>query len=54
MGAAAWSVLARWTRLDPAQRRLLVACGGGAGTGAVYNVPLGGALITAELLYGQL
>lgn len=54
IGAAAGSALARWTRLDPAQRRLLVACGGGAGMGAVYNVPLGGALITAELLYGQL
>ncbi len=54
MGAAAGSALARWTRLEPTQRRLLVACGGGAGMGAVYNVPLGGALITAELLYGQL
>jgi H+/Cl- antiporter ClcA len=47
-------VLARWLRLDPGQCRLLVACGAGAGMGAVYNVPLGGALITAELLLGQL
>lgn len=54
LGGAAGSLLARWTSLDPAQRRLLVACGGGAGMGAVYNVPLGGALITAELLLGQL
>lgn len=54
LGAASGSVLARWFRLDPAQRRLLVACGAGAGMGAVYNVPLGGALITAELLVGQL
>lgn len=53
LGAAAGSVLARWTRLTPAQRRLLVACGGGAGMAAIYNVPLGGALITAEVLYGS-
>lgn len=54
MGGAAASLLASWRRLTPAQRRLLVACGGGAGMGAVYNVPLGGALMTAELLYGSL
>lgn len=54
MGGAAASLLATWRRLSPRQRRLLVACGGGAGMGAVYNVPLGGALITAELLYGSL
>jgi CIC family chloride channel protein len=40
--------------LTPAQRRLLVACGGGAGMAAIYNVPLGGALLTAEVLYGSL
>lgn len=54
MGGAAASVLAQWRSLTPDQRRLLVACGGGAGMGAVYNVPLGGALLTAELLYGSL
>jgi chloride channel protein, CIC family len=54
MGGAAGSLLAKWRGLTPAQRRLLVACGGGAGMGAVYNVPLGGALLTAELLYGSL
>jgi H+/Cl- antiporter ClcA len=54
MGGAAASVLATWRGLSPQQRRLLVACGGGAGMGAVYNVPLGGALISAELLYGSL
>jgi chloride channel protein, CIC family len=36
------------------QRRLLVACGGGAGLAAVYNVPLGGALFTAEILCGSI
>ena len=54
LGAAAASLFARWARLTVGQRRLLVACGAGAGMGAVYNVPLGGALITAELLYGSL
>ncbi len=54
MGGAAGSVLARVTGLSPAQSRLLVACGGGAGLAAVYDVPLGGALFTAEILVGSL
>ena len=54
MGGVSGSVLASWARLSPAQRRLLVACGGGAGFAAVYNVPLGGALFTAEVLMGSL
>jgi H+/Cl- antiporter ClcA len=54
LAAASASALARWRGLSIEQRRLLVACGGGAGMAAVYNVPLGGALITAELLYGSL
>ncbi|HET9658200.1 MAG TPA: chloride channel protein [Kineosporiaceae bacterium] len=54
LAAAAGTVLAQWRGLSLGQRRLLVACGGGAGMAAVYDVPLGGALITAELLYGSL
>jgi H+/Cl- antiporter ClcA len=53
MGGVSGSLLARWMGLTPAQRRLLVACGGGAGLAAVYNVPLGGALFTAEVLMGS-
>lgn len=53
LGGVVGSVLADKFRLTPAQRRLLVACGGGAGFAAVYNVPLGGALFTAELLLGS-
>ncbi len=53
MGGASGSVLAGWAHLSTAQRRLLVACGGGAGLAAVYNVPLGGALFTAEILWGS-
>ena len=54
MGGAAGSSMADRFGLTPAQRRLLVACGGGAGFAAVYNVPLGGALFVAEVLYGSL
>lgn len=53
MGGASGSVLSHWFKLTPAQKRLLVACGGGAGLAAVYNVPLGGAIFTAEVLYGS-
>ena len=53
MGGASASVLSHWFHLTPAQKRLLVACGGGAGLAAVYNVPLGGALFTAEVMLGS-
>lgn len=53
MGSASASVASHWLHLSGAQRRLLVACGGGAGLAAVYNVPLGGAIFTAEVLYGS-
>jgi H+/Cl- antiporter ClcA len=52
MGGACASALAGWAGLSAAQRRLLMACGGGAGLAAVYNVPLGGALFTAEIMLG--
>ncbi len=54
MGGVSGSVLASWAGLTSSQRKLLVACGGGAGLAAVYNVPLGGALFTAEILCGSL
>ena len=54
MGGASAGILAGWARLTPAQRRLLMACGGGAGLAAVYNVPLGGALFTAEVMMGSI
>jgi chloride channel protein, CIC family len=54
MGGAVASVLAGWARLSPGQRKLLLACGGGAGLAAVYNVPLGGALFTAEIMMGTI
>ena len=53
-GAAVASVLSEWAQLPAWQRRLLVACGAGAGMAAVYNVPLGGALFAVEVLLGTL
>jgi chloride channel protein, CIC family len=53
-GAALASALSERARLPGWQRRLLVACGAGAGMAAVYNVPLGGALFALEVLLGTL
>jgi len=41
-------------RLSDEQRRLLVACGAGAGMAAAYGVPLGGALFALEVMRGVL
>jgi chloride channel protein, CIC family len=40
--------------LSDEQRRLLVACGAGAGMSAAYGVPLGGALFAIEVMRGKL
>ena len=53
MGGVSGSVISHWFALTSDQKRLLVACGGGAGLAAVYNVPLGGAIFTAEVLFGS-
>ena len=53
VGAATGSRLCDWADLPLWQRRLLVACGAGAGFAAVYNVPLGGALFALEVLLGS-
>lgn len=44
---------ASWRNLPDEHRRLLVACGGGAGMAAAYNVPLGGAFFALEVLLGS-
>jgi chloride channel protein, CIC family len=53
MGAASGSVVSGWFGLTSGQRKVLVACGAGAGLAAVYNVPLGGALFTIEVMLGS-
>ena len=38
-------------RLSPRDRRIAVAVGMGAGIGAIFKAPLGGAILAAEILY---
>jgi H+/Cl- antiporter ClcA len=50
------SVSANWLadcfQLTARETQIMVACGAGAGLAAVYNVPLGGAVFTLEVLLG--
>jgi len=45
------SLLGRWFLRDPGDRRIAVAAGIGAGIGAIFKAPLGGAVLAAEILY---
>jgi CIC family chloride channel protein len=53
-GAVIANIVSNRTGLSDEQRRLLVACGAGAGMAAAYGVPLGGALFALEVLRGVL
>jgi H+/Cl- antiporter ClcA len=53
-GAVIANALSDLFRFPDEQRRLLVACGAGAGMSAAYGVPLGGALFSLEVLRGML
>lgn len=53
-GAVFANLFADSGKLSDDQRRLLVACGAGAGMGAAYGVPLGGALFALEVMRGKL
>ena len=50
IGALFASFLSRRVGLGAAEPRVMIACGAGAGLAAVYNVPLGGAVFTLEVL----
>ena len=54
VGAVMANFFSEKGRLSDEQRRLLVACGAGAGMGAAYGVPLGGALFALEVMRGVL
>ncbi len=54
VGAVFANFFADRIRLSDEQRRLLVACGTGAGMSAAYGVPLGGALFSLEVMRGVL
>jgi CIC family chloride channel protein len=51
IGAGFGSFLAGALRLRPAERRVLMAAGMGAGVAAIFRAPLAGALFAAEVLY---
>jgi H+/Cl- antiporter ClcA len=53
-GAVIANVASDKGRLSDDERRLLVACGAGAGLAAAYGVPVGGALFALEVLRGEL
>jgi H+/Cl- antiporter ClcA len=53
-GAVIADALSNRAHLSDDERRLLVACGAGAGLAAAYGVPLGGALFALEVLRGAL
>lgn len=50
LGALLAGMVSRRFGLTMPEQRILTACGAGAGLAAVYNVPLGGALFTLEVL----
>jgi len=51
IGAGLGSILARWLKLTPNERRLLMLSGAAGGVGAIFRAPLGGALFATEVLY---
>lgn len=53
-GAVIANFMSDRVQLSDDERRLLVACGAGAGLGAAYGVPVGGALFALEVLRGKL
>ncbi|WP_419736101.1 chloride channel protein [Pseudomonas sp. COR18] len=53
VGALVGTWLSHKAGLSPETRRLMIACGAGAGLAAVYNVPLGGAIFVLEVLVGS-
>jgi CIC family chloride channel protein len=53
-GAVIANFFSSRAHLSDEQRRLLVACGAGAGMSAAYGVPLGGALFALEVMRGML
>ena len=53
IGAGFGSLLGNLLRLRPAERRVLMAAGMGAGIGAIFRAPLAGTIFAAEVLYGS-
>jgi CIC family chloride channel protein len=53
IGAGFGSNLGKWLKTSDRDRRLLVLAGAGAGIGAIFRAPLGGALFAVEVLYSD-
>lgn len=51
IGAGFASALCGWLKTSDAERRVLMLSGAGAGIGAIFRAPLGGALFICEVLY---
>ncbi len=51
IGSGFGSMLGRWFKVAPDERRVLMAAGMAAGIGAIFHAPLAGALFAAEVLY---
>lgn len=51
IGAGFGSAIARLLHLDPQDQRIALTSGMGAGIGAIFRAPLGGAVLAAEILY---
>ncbi|HRX87518.1 MAG TPA: chloride channel protein, partial [Phycisphaerae bacterium] len=51
LGAAIGSSMARVLALTPRERRVMLIAGCGAGIGAIFQCPMGGALFAAGILY---
>ena len=53
LGAAIGSTLGKLFTLTPRERRIMLIAGCGAGIGAIFQCPLGGALFAASILYRE-
>ena len=53
IGAGCGSFLGSMLRLRPAERRVLMAAGMGAGIAAIFRAPVAGALFASEVLYSS-
>lgn len=54
IGSGFGSYVAQLLKLDPSERRTLMAAGMGAGIGAIFHAPLAGAIFAAEVMYREL
>ena len=54
LGGAVAGWLSEKAGVTSRERRILIACGAGAGLAAVYSVPLGGALFAVEILLAEI